>query len=337
VDEKGFRRFVREGKRVAKGLTEETIKSHVRTVKEFEGFLSRRSPGRRFEDARANDVKAFVRKLSKEGRCTFDNFIGLLRYSRFLNNVDAEQALIVLWDGPSVLSEMCKNVEQKYGKERSAEILGAYRPPPVGMPPKRMPKSTSDFLSRLESAVGGEGARQVLIKSPHASPPSAYADRKKAFREAKSVDEFLRTLHESYIEELRGYMEQGTLYFNQPINKDVLDWVKANQEIGAGVRKGNEIYCTKVPYMAIEYLREKDRTMKRYYCCHCPLARESIPAGKEMSRNLCYCSAGYEKAPFEAAFGKPVKIRVLKAALWGDTLCRFAIEIPEGLKKRLSA
>ncbi len=337
MDENGFREFVREGKRVPKGLTERTIRLHLQMVKEFESFLNKRSQGTGFEQARARDAKAFVKELSREGRCTFDNFIGLLRYSRFLDNRDVEQTLILLLDGSNVLAGLCRNVEQRFGKKRAAKILGGYVPPAVGTPPKKMPKATSDFLNRLESAVAVEEVRKVLIRSPHAGPPSYYDDDKKTFKEAKSIDEYLHLRHEKFLDVLREHMENGTLFFNQPIDQRVLAWVKANPEIGGGARKGSFIYCTKVPYMAIEYLREKDRTLKRYYYCHCPLARESIVMGKEMSRNLCYCSAGYEKAPFEAAFGVPVKIEVLKSVLWGDSLCRFAIEIPKGVRKRMSS
>ena len=119
------------------------------------------------------------------------------------------------------------------------------------------------------------------------------------------------------------------------IDQDALDFVKGNPEVAGGVRRGKKIYQTKIPYMIIEYLKEKDPKLKRYYGCHCLLARESILSGEEMSRNLCYCSAGYEKMPYEVAFGKPVKTEVLKSILWGDTVCRFAMEIPEGyLPKR---
>ncbi len=333
MKEKGFRAFIKEGKRVPKGLTEATIRSHIRMVKEFESFLRKRGLGKTFKNANAVDVRAFVKKLSKEGRCTFDNFIGLLRYSRFVDNRAAELTLIVLLDGSNVLGDLCKNVEKKYGRHRAAEILGSYTPPPVGTPPKQMPKATSDFLDRLESKVGVEEARLILLKSPHAGPPSYYADDIREFKEAKDIDEYLRMRHEGFLKVLKEHMENGTLFFNQAIDEDVINFVKDNPEIGGGVRRGNTIYCTKVPYMAIEYLCEKDRTLRRYHYCHCPLARESIVQGRKMSRNLCYCSAGFEKAPFEAAFGKPVKIEVLKSVLWGDLVCRFALKIPEGHRK----
>jgi hypothetical protein len=81
--------------------------------------------------------------------------------------------------------------------------------------------------------------------------------------------------------------------------------------------------------MAIECLKEKDPKMRRYYYCHCPLARESILSGRQMSRNLCYCSAGYEKRPFDVAFGGSLKAEVKKSVLWGDDSCRFTLEIPD--------
>ena len=265
--------------------------------------------------------------------CVLGLLIGLVWMYAANQKKEAELALLIMLDGSNVLSTLCENVARKYGKRRGAEILGDYRPPPFGTPPKQMPKSTSDFLDRLETGVGPQATREILLKSPHAGPPSAYADDRKMLRASKDVDEYLRRRHEGFVEELREHMVNGTLFFNQKIDRDVLDFVKGNPEIGGGVRRGKTIYCTKVPYMAIEYLREKDKRRKRYYYCHCPLARESITSGRKMSRNLCYCSAGFEKAPFEAAFGEPVKVRVLKSALWGDSLCRFALEIPEGYRK----
>ena len=44
--------------------------------------------------------------------------------------------------------------------------------------------------------------------------------------------------------------------------------VKNNPEIESGVRDGNLLYITKIPYNAKEFLIETDPTMKRYYACH---------------------------------------------------------------------
>jgi len=329
VDEKGFRKFINEAKRVPKGLGEKTIRSHIRMVKEFEDFLRRKSSTKQFNDARARDVKAFIKHLTGTDRNTFDNLIGLLRYARFSGNRDAELALLIVLDGGNILGIMCDTVRSKYGKRKGDELLRGFEPPGIGTSFKLMPKVTSEFVSRLESGVGEEATRELLLTGPHAGAPEYYIEERKMLRASKNIDEYLRKRRKKFIEELTGHMNDGTLFFTQEINQDVIDFVRRNPEIAGGVRKGDLIYCTKVPYMAIEYLRETDQMMKRYYYCHCPLARESIPSGKAMSRNFCYCSAGFEKRPFDVAFGVPLKAKVKKSVLWGDLVCQFVLEIPK--------
>jgi len=333
MDETGFREFLREGKRAPKGLSEATIRSHIRMVKEFEALLQKKSPKKVFNKARERDLSKFIKHLAKDDRNTFGNVIALLRYARFSGNRHLEVALLEVLQGGNILQKFADNIERKYGKRRRDEILGDFKPPPIGTSPKKMPSITTEFLCRLESGLDHKEMRLILLDSPDAGPPEYYADERKMLKASKDVDEYLRKRRKKFVDELKGHMENGTLFYNQPIDQDVLDFVKGNPEIAGGVRRGSRIYCTKVPYMAIEYLKEKDKKLKRYYGCHCPLARESILSGKKMSRNLCTCSAGYEKAPFEAAFGEPVKIEVLKSILWGDIVCRFALEIPEGYRQ----
>lgn len=334
MDEVGFRKFIKDAKRVPKGLTEKTIKSHIKIVKEFESFLKTKGSKRQFPDARASDVKSFMALLAKEDRSTFDSLLGLLRYSRFCGNEAAELVLLNAADGANVIKDLCEAVKTKHGKRKYDEVLGGFKPPPIGTPPKKMPKITCDFMDRMESGFGEQETREVLLIGVHAGPSELYKAEREMFLASKDVDEYLRKRRKAFVELLEGHMKSGTLFYNQMIDQDVIDHVKRNPEVAGGVRRGNKIYCTKVTYMAIEYLKEKDKRMKRYYGCHCPLARESILTGKEMSRDLCYCSAGYEKKPFEVAFGKPVKAEVLKSILWGDTECRFAMEIPEGLRAK---
>lgn len=98
----------------------------------------------------------------------------------------------------------------------------------------------------------------------------------------------------------------------------------------AGNREGNAIFVTKIPYAPVEYLQETDPKMKRYYQCHCPLARASIlNESPGVSPLFCYCSGGYEKLAFDVVFGEPVRVSVLKNALAGDLTCRFQIDIPD--------
>jgi hypothetical protein len=333
MDEKGFRKFVAEGKRVPPGLDESTIRSHIKLVKGFESFLKKSGLKHDFANATARDVRTFIGHLQKTDKATFANLIGLLRYSRFAGNEDVELALLLTLDGSDVMSRLIKEVEKEVGKKKSDVILKGFKLPPIGTSPKRMPRATKSFMDRLESNLDRKTCRKILLTGVHAGPPEYYLEERKMLRESKNVDEYLRKRRHVLIKQLSEHMKNDTLFFTQRIDKKSLDFVRSNPEVAGGVRKGNRIFQTKIPYMMIEYLAEKDDTMKRYYYCHCPLARESILSGLEISHDFCYCSAGYEKRPYDVAFGEPVEAEVLQSVLWGDPVCRFAMRIP---KKYLS-
>jgi hypothetical protein len=124
-------------------------------------------------------------------------------------------------------------------------------------------------------------------------------------------------------------MKEKTLYFTQEIDGEVLEYVRNTPTCQNGVREGDIIYVTKIPYMAKKYLREKDPKKKRYYYCHCPWVREAIKSDTKISPNFCYCSAGFEKRPWDVIFDQPVKADVIESVLKGDFVCKFAIHIPK--------
>ncbi|OGS44451.1 MAG: hypothetical protein A3K76_03575 [Euryarchaeota archaeon RBG_13_57_23] len=329
VDEKGFRKFVAEGKRVPPNLSESTIRQNIRTVKEFETLLRKRNAKKVFSNATANDVKAFVRQQNKKKADMWTNHLGLLRYSRFAGNEEVELALLLMLDGYDVLGKLTEAVVKEIGRKKSKRILKGFKLPEIGTSPKRFPKVTKEFMNRLESNLDQHTCRRILLTGVHAGPPEYYLDEKKMLRESKNVDEYLSKRRKKLIKELSEHMKNDTLFFTQRIDKKSLDFVKKNPEVAGGVRKGDRIFQTKIPYMMIECLGEKDPTMRRYYYCHCPLARESILSGLKISQDFCYCSAGYEKRPYEVAFGEPVETEVLQSVLWGDPVCRFAMRIPK--------
>lgn len=329
MDEKGFRKFVAEGKRVPPNLSESTVMQHIKTVKEFEALVRKRNAKKDFDSATKSDVRVFVAQLTKKKADMWANLIGLLRYSRFAGNEDVELALLLILDGYDVLGKLTDAVVKEVGKKESGKILKGFKVPDFGTTPKMYPRITKDFMSRLESNLDQHTCRRILLTGVHAGPPEYYLDEKKMLKDSKDVDEYLSRRRKKLIKELSDHMKNDTLFFTQRIDKKALDFVKKNPEVAGGVRKGNRIFQTKIPYMMIEYLDETDKTLRRYYACHCPLARESILSGLRISRDFCYCSAGYEKRPYEVAFGEPVETEVLQSVLWGDPVCRFAMRIPD--------
>jgi len=281
------------------------------------------------KDANGKDMRRFIRHLAKTEENTLENMIGLLRYARFLDNRDFELELLVTLDGGDVLNRLLDAAKDRVGKAAYYEMFSGFRPPPLGTPHTKMPRFTQDFMKRIQDGTDRETCRSVLLTGVHAGPPEAYTDEIEMLRGSKDVDEYLAKRRQSMIDLLEEHMRDGTLFFTQEIDELCMEFVRKNPEVAGGVRKGNYIYHTKIPYMMKEFLRERNPKKRRYYYCHCPLARETIMSGEEIPRDFCYCSAGYEKKPFEVAFGTPVKTVVLKSVLWGDDICRFRMEIPK--------
>ncbi|MBN1948142.1 MAG: hypothetical protein JW784_00200 [Candidatus Cloacimonetes bacterium] len=100
-------------------------------------------------------------------------------------------------------------------------------------------------------------------------------------------------------------------------------WIKAPE------RQGRTIINTKNPSNPQAYKEAKTQEERNRAYCFCPLIKDHLDQG--LSPTFCYCSAGWERQQWEGVFDYPVKVRVLKSLLRGDTECQFAIEIPETL------
>jgi len=338
LNEEGFRNYCLERK-----LSEKTIQAHVKLVKEFETFLKEKCHNRSITNATSVNLHTFVRHLMEENRNTWDNLLSLVRYARFINNKKIIVPLLELLDGSDVLENLSNTIKQTVGKTKHKAIFEGIKLPPLGTPPKYRPKITKKFMDNLEAELGVGKCREILSSGPHAGPKEQYLPEQKKFLESKGIDDFLRKKHEEYVEELEKHMKEKTLYFTQEITKEVLDYVRKTPPCQVGVRKGDIIYVTKIPYMAKEYLREKDLKKKRYYACHCAWVREAIKSDLKISPNFCYCSAGFEKRLWDVIFGRDVKADVLQTVLKGDPICKFAIHVPkeyigqEAYSKELSA
>jgi hypothetical protein len=189
---------------------------------------------------------------------------------------------------------------------------------------------TRKIVRELGARLPEHKCQEVLTCNAHEMPAEAFSKDKEMYQSLGSIDEYLRWRHHRLVAQLVQAAASGDLWYEQRITPAVVEYVRDNPEIQSGVRDGRTIYVTKIPFAPQEYLDAKEPVMKRYYACHCPLARESIlTSGDEVPPVFCYCSGGFEKIPFDVIFGKPVQVKVLESALAGDQRCRFAVTIPE--------
>jgi hypothetical protein len=79
-----------------------------------------------------------------------------------------------------------------------------------------------------------------------------------------------------------------------------------------------------------EYEKAATPAEKRYEACFCPLVRDAIRDGREISRTFCHCSGGWYVQEWAIVFGETPEVRLVETMLEGKDSCLFAVVIPNG-------
>jgi hypothetical protein len=309
-------------------LNEKITQASIELVTEFEAFLKKGKGQKDFISASPSDVQLFVEHLIEKKRNTIDNFAGLIRYARFVNKQKIDSFMFGYIEGSGALEKLFETLKETVGEDERDKMFEGINLPPLGADPKDKPKVTRRIMERLEAALDEKTLKEVMSSGLDVGPRESYLPLREKFLKAKNLDDFLKKRHQENVEVLERHSREKTMFFAQEIDDEVVEYVRSSPEIMGGVREGDVIYETKIPYLAKRFLHEKDERMKRYYACHCGCVREGIRSGVKVSSNFCYCSAGFHKRPWEVIFGEPLKADVVKTLLKGDLVCRFAIHIP---------
>lgn len=320
MDQEGFRTLLQ-----GRGVAEEKIAAAFALVAQFEDFV-----------AGAGDVPiteaawAFSERLIREERNTEDAYLALARYGLFTRNNALFVAILELLDGAEAQGNLYRRVAEVFGAAVRDEVFADVGVAPLGLPTSAKPGVMHPVVARLEAKVGEAACRALLADSLRDLPDAYFTAERQRYEEAGGdLDEYVRLKKQAFVERLEACQREGRLFFAQEITDDVLAFVNNDPEIGGGRRAGSVVYETKIPFMTPEYLAAADPTLKRYYYCHCPWAREAIKNGDTaLTATFCQCSAGFHKRPWEVALGRPVRAEVLESVLKGDDRCRFAIHLP---------
>jgi hypothetical protein len=318
MDKQGFRTML-EGRKVPA----EKMDSALALAERFEQFAGR-SGG-----FSADSAWAFSKVLIDEGQNAEENFVTLARYGLFIKDHSVFVAFLELLDGGEAQENLYKRTAERFGESLRDEVFAGIGVASYGIPTPEKPKYMHPVIERLQQAVGQEACRDLLSDSLRDLPDEYYVKEREIYQSSRDVDEYIARKKQKFVEQLETCQQEGRLFFAQEITDEVLDFVRHDPEIGGGVRVGNIVYETKIPYMTKDYLAESDPVLKRYYYCHCPWAREAIKSGGKLAPIFCNCSAGFHKKPWEAALGQRIKVDVLESVLQGDARCRFAIHLPE--------
>lgn len=318
MHKQGFRTML-EGRKVPA----EKMESALELAERFEQFAAQ-SGG--FSTATA---WAFSKILIAKGQNSEENFITLARYGLFIKNNTAFLAFLEVLDGGEAQENLYRRVAERYGEALRDEVFAGIGVAPFGIPTPEKPRTMQPVIARLEQAIGADACRALIGDSLRDLPDGSYAKERELYLSCQDVDEYIARKKQGFVAQLEACQREGRLFFAQEVTAEVLAFVRAEPEIGGGVRAGNVVYETKIPFLTKEYLAETDPTLKRYAYCHCPWAREAIRSGEEVAPIFCNCSAGFHKKPWEAALGQRIQVDVLESVLAGADRCRFAIHLPE--------
>lgn len=308
------------------------IDSSLKAATDLEEYMKKKR--RTLETASLNMLKEYITLLMKEGENSEDRLVAIARYCYYVKKNDFYIYLASVLGATNVLPDIGERLATIAGEETRGKIYHGIEFPPLGAPQDDYPGLTKTVLDRMETELSPEKCREIMTWNYHQVPAAVFEEAKKRFEKSGSIDDYLKGEHRRLVEELESHMKKGQLWYEQEITPEVLEFVKSNQEINTGIRRGGEIFKVKIPYAPKQFLKEKNPTMKKYYACHCQLVRTAIRDGKpRISPTFCYCSAGYEKLHFDVIFGEPVKVEVLETLLKGDSRCRFSIKIPKNKMK----
>lgn len=278
---------------------------------------------------RASFFIDFSEIMMMDGSNTEDNYYALVLYGRFLRDNELFRVALELIDGAEALDNLYKKTAEYLGESRRDELFSGLDLIPLGTPNEQKPAAMLPFLNRLLKAEPGIGLR-ILSSGLRDLNDAFYIQDRKKYVELGDIDGFILYKKQTMLEQLEKIMQEDRLFFNQKITQEVIDFVRDDPEIMQGVRVGNIVYETKIPFSTIEYLGEMDETRKRFHYCHCPWVKASLRDGRsEMPSDFCNCSAAFHKKPWEVLFGQKLKAEVLESVLHGDMRCRFAIHLPE--------
>lgn len=312
--------------------TPEKIEFAITVVKEFEDYLGKEKTA--LEGTELDVLKKYMSLLISEGSNSEERLVVIARYCSFVKKNDFFVYIAGIVNGREVLPGIEKRLGKVAGEEVRARVFEGVELPPIGAPQEAYPILTSLIMGRMKKELSLETCRDVLTWNYHEIPSAAFLGHRERFDKANIIDDYLRNEHERFIDELARFMNEGRVWYEQEITPEVIEFVKGNQEISIGKRIGDRIFVTKIPFAPKQYLEEQDPTLKRYYACHCPLARTAIRDGEPSIPSMfCYCSAGFTKVAYDVIFGESVEIEMVESVLKGDQRCRFAIKIPAGKMK----
>jgi hypothetical protein len=308
-------------------LDDVQIKAAVDIVREFGRFLGFQKKS--IKTASYDDAYNFSDYLIKKEKNTFENYLFLLRFGYFQKNKRLITAFLEILDGSEMIVNFSRRLIEEYGEKIRDQVFKDTKLPLLGIRPSQKAAVIKGLVKRFLAKVDYAECKTFFEVGLRDKYVRSYEEPRKLFQELNNVDKFLERSHQNLINTLKNHMKEETLFFTQDVNDEVIAYVKRDQTIETGIRKGELVIITKIPYSTKDFIHETDKRKKRYFYCHNPWIREALlKEDHPIDPVFCGCSAGFFKNYWEAILNEPVKVEVLKSLFKGDQICQFALHLP---------
>lgn len=328
MKEKGFLGYLLKNK-----VSQEQTDIFISSLNEFSNFLKKGNND--IDSIPSGEIIKYTDVLvERNGDIVLDFLRALINYANFIKKYNYIVEIIDISESYNAMDNLYQRVAEQHGEQILDEIFRDIKIPPLGVDPEKKPEFTKVVLRRLEEKIGEEKTIELLKPCLHGRPGDIEKDREDFLR-LNDIDEFLKLKKQELIERLQKHQKEGTLEFAQYIDEEVIEFIKNTPSINPGIRKGNKIITSKLPYQTKKHIQANDKRMKGFYSCYCPWVRGAIKDGtdQEISSYFCNCSAGYTKKYWDVIFDQPVEVEPMETPLTGGLLCKFAVHIPIEFQK----
>ncbi len=317
----------------------------MKTVEEFKAYLNNKEKGSNWTSltesflpdylhgfSNADDALSFGRRFSEEHIARAEDSLHKIILLHWYHDFNGDKALstyfVTLLGTLDVLDNQQGRLEKIFGREKSELVFQGLVFPVLGEDLCRYPSSISRYLNKMSEVLTHAECKTVLAGNHHGIDVSGFAHEKELFLAASDLPTYLREKHARLVNTLQEHCDSGKLWFEQHITQEVVDYVQEHQEIQTGILEGNRLIVMKIPYNPSAWLSETDPLKKRYFACHCPFVRASIPGGEKINSIWCYCSGGFTKLLMDYLYERELEVELLDSALDEAENCRFAIQLP---------
>jgi hypothetical protein len=274
-------------------------------------------------------VRIFADKSVAGTEDAVNKIIILFWYFNFVKNKGCSTYLLTLLGTLGVIESQKSRMQELIGAEIAETIFSEFTIPSLGSDLASYPEGIIAYMKSIMQNLEENECQRVLAGNHHHVDVEIFKTEKELFQNAESLEVFLKEKHARLVQQLSHHCETGELWFEQHITPEVVEYVKANQEIQTGVENGNCIITRKIPYNPGNWLQATDLLTKRYHACHCPFVRESILNNQSVPSLWCYCSGGFTKLFFDYLFDEDLEVKLLESAILGDQSCKFSIRLPD--------